>query len=396
VLGWLFRRRGGRAWIALVAAGCVLGLVPPAKAFVYWANHNVFAVGRAGLDGSGADPKFATLGLAIPCGVAVDRRYIYWTNTEYPVGIGRTPIDGGQPDEFITGATSPCGIAVYGHYLYWANGGNYGSIGRANLTGPLDVQENFVPSEAASGRQDLDQPCGLAVGPSGVYWTDRGSGAIGHANLDGTGETTVIASAKAACGIALDGSTMYWPIDISYPSGASSIATSTTSGAGVDPTFITGLNDPCGLTVFSHYLYISDSPTIDRTDLTSADPTAATIQIAQGNQDGCGVAADALYAGTIKVLAARSLPGGAIALTIAVSNPGAITVRQAGPPRELLRPLRAGTSRAGRLTLTIHATPTAHQLLTRHAALQTRLELVYTPTGGVPTTATRVVALRRR
>jgi hypothetical protein len=380
----------------LVAVGVVFGLVPAAGAFVYWANHNVFAVGRAGLDGSGADPRFATLGLAIPCGVAVDRRYVYWTNTSYPVGIGRTPIDGGQPDEFITGATSPCGIAVYGHYLYWANGANYGSIGRANLAGPLAVQENFVASEAASGGQDLDQPCGLAVGPSGIYWTDRGSGAIAHANLDGTGAATVIGNAKAGCGITLDGSTMYWPINVSYPSGASSLARSTTSGASVDPTFITGLNGPCGLAVFSHYLYISDSPTIDRTDLTSTDPTAATVQVAQGNQEGCGVAADALYAGTIKVLTVRSLPAGTIALTILVSNPGSITVRQTGLHRDLIRPLRGRTSRAGRLTLTIRATPAARRLFDRHASLQIRLELVYTPTGGVSTTATRVVMLRRR
>jgi hypothetical protein len=189
---------------------------------------------------------------------------------------------------------------------------------------------------------------------------------------------------------------MYWPIDVSYPSGASSIARSTTSGAGVDPTFITGLNEPCGLAVFSHYLYISDSPTIDRTDLTSTDPTAATVQIAQGNQEGCGVAADALYAGTIKVLTVRSLPAGTIALTVLVSNPGSITVRQTGLHRDLLRPLRDRTSRAGRLTLTIRATPAARRLFDRHASLQTRLELVYTPTGGIPTTATRVVTLRRR
>ncbi|HWE33549.1 MAG TPA: hypothetical protein VG410_08700 [Solirubrobacteraceae bacterium] len=63
----------------MVAVGSVFGLVPAAGAFVYWAGHNAFAGGRAGLDPSGADPRFVTLGLAIPCGVAVDHRYVYWT-----------------------------------------------------------------------------------------------------------------------------------------------------------------------------------------------------------------------------------------------------------------------------------------------------------------------------
>jgi hypothetical protein len=42
----------------------------------------------------------------------------------------------------------------------WLNQGTDGSIGRANLTGPVDVHENFVP---------------------------RGGGAVGRANLDGSG-----------------------------------------------------------------------------------------------------------------------------------------------------------------------------------------------------------------
>jgi hypothetical protein len=370
-------------------------VAPTAGAFVYWANHNTYSIGRAGLDGSAADPKFAGLGESIPCGVAVDGRYVYDTASGFPGGIGRTPIGGGQSEQLIAGTTEPCGIAVYGHYLYWANGANYGSIGRANLAGPLGVQENFVPSEAASGRQDLNEPCGLAVGPTGIYWTDRGSGAIGHANLDGSGESTLLAGANASCGLALAGSVMYWPVNSSYAAGSGAIARALTSGVGLDPTFITGLNGPCGVAVFSHYLYISDSPTVDRTDLTSADPTAATVQITQDNEFGCGVAVDGLYTGTIRVLSARSQRGGAITLTVSVSNPGSIAVHQT-PSSRLLRSLRARTARAGHVVLTLRPTSNARLLLRTHRTLTARVQLVFTPAGGAPSTVNRAVVLRRR
>jgi hypothetical protein len=85
---------------------------------------------------------------AVPCGVAVDGRYIYWAD-EVKGAIGRARDDGtGRLDpSFILGASLPCGVAASRHHLYWANKGRYGSIGRSDLDGPASVQENFVPSD---------------------------------------------------------------------------------------------------------------------------------------------------------------------------------------------------------------------------------------------------------
>jgi hypothetical protein len=198
--------------------------------------------------------------------VAISGRYLYWPR-------------------FISGAASPCGLAVYKDHLYWANKEISGSIGRANLSGPKEVHENFVPSEQASGGHDLWQPCGVAVGPTGIYWSNQIEGAIGHANLDGTGERTLIPGGLQACGVALGSSYLYWT-----DQGNGTIGRALVDGSQPDATYIAGLEGPCGVAVSAHYLYFSDGSTIDRTDLTSADPTAATEQIVMGTRNACGVA----------------------------------------------------------------------------------------------------------
>jgi hypothetical protein len=222
----------------------------------------------------------------MPCGVAVSGRYVYWADEEKGA-IGRARLDGeGKPDPtFITGATLPCGVAVYRRHLYWANKNIAGSIARANLTGPRDVRENFVPSEQASGGHDLGQPCGVAVGPTGIYWSNAIGGSVGRANLNGSGERTLVSGGLQACGVALSRSYVYWTDQANGTIGRALL-----NGALPNPQYITGLNGPCGAAVNSHYLYFADRGTIDRINLRSPDPTSATEQIVTGTRNACGVA----------------------------------------------------------------------------------------------------------
>ncbi len=339
-----------------------------------------------------------SFGDQIPCSVAVSGRYIYWSEPDGVSGasIARAPVDGsGKPNySFITGVSSACGLAVYGNYLYWANGGIDGSIGRASLSGPTDVQENFVPSEQASGGHDLDQACGIAVDATGIYWSDRfGGNGIGHANLDGTGERTLIPSADSSCGVALAGGYLYWA-DNPFV-GASTIGRALESGAQADKTFITGLNGPCGLAVDANYLYFADGSTIDRTDLSSADPTASTQQIVFGNRNACGVAIDTLYQGQLTLYQRRSRKHGLVTLTLGVSNPGQLEIRQVGGRPTLIKPAHARPTRASKLSLTLHPTAAAIKRLLSHASLVTRIKITYTPRGGVGMVkSTRIVLLR--
>ncbi len=77
---------------------------------VYWTNGSTGTIGRANLDGTGANQSFITG--AGPFGVAVDADHVYWTN--FTTGsIGLANLDGtGANQSLLTGATVPFGVAV--------------------------------------------------------------------------------------------------------------------------------------------------------------------------------------------------------------------------------------------------------------------------------------------
>ncbi len=90
-------------------------------------------------------------------GLAVNARYIYWTN-EKGNEIGRANLNGtGVNQRFITGASFPDAIAAGSRYLYWTNQNSH-AIGRARLNG-TDVNQRFV------AKKDFRNLHGVAVNP---------------------------------------------------------------------------------------------------------------------------------------------------------------------------------------------------------------------------------------
>jgi hypothetical protein len=116
------------------------------------------------------------------------------------------------------------------------------------VTEPPDVHESFVPSGQASGGSDLDEPCGVAVDGTGIYWSDANGGTVGHANLDGPGERTLLTGTDPVCRVTL----RCW--DNKPYTGSATIGRALQSADAVDNTYITGLNGPCGAVVASHHL----------------------------------------------------------------------------------------------------------------------------------------------
>ena len=123
--------RGGnlpRGAVLLLAALLVASLTVAsrAEAFVYWSG-NTGGIGRANLDGTGADNGFI---FGYSCGVAVDGTHIYWADQgAFPssASIGRANLDGpGVVEDFIPipADDAPCGVAVDGAHIYWANAGS--------------------------------------------------------------------------------------------------------------------------------------------------------------------------------------------------------------------------------------------------------------------------------
>ena len=383
---------------ALVAVALVIAVgASAAGAFVYWADSDHYQVGRANLDGTGEAASFVKLGVTV-CGVAAAGGYVYWGDWSFG-RIGRARIDGvGKPSTaFVSGSTEPCGVAVYGHYLYWTNGeaaGGVGSVGRADLNNPHDVRENFVPNERATGGSDLDRPCGVAVDATGIYWGSIGNNSIGHANLDGTGERTIITGAGQPCGVALGSGHVFWANQSTGTIGQALI-----SGASPDENYITGQRAPCGLAVYSGYLYWANAGpsfgngTITRTPISGADPTAAAQDIIGGLAAPCGVAVDGLYSGTLTIGRPHEQRNGSIRLPLQVSNPGTIVIGAARGQRHLLTTLVRHVGRAGGVRVTLSQTRLARRLLRAGHGLRERVAVTYTPAGGIDVTKTATISL---
>jgi virginiamycin B lyase len=167
---------------------------------VYWTNVNTGTIGRANLDGSGADQSFIS-GASYPSGVAVDAGHVYWTN--FVAGtIGRANLDGSNPDQsFITGASGPWGVAVDAGHIYWTNFFT-ATIGRANLDG-TDANQGFITTAGGSE--------GVAVDANHIYWGNDWPGTIGRADLDGSNANqSFITSIEGVAGVAVDANHIYW------------------------------------------------------------------------------------------------------------------------------------------------------------------------------------------
>ncbi|HET9119926.1 MAG TPA: hypothetical protein VFN72_05290, partial [Solirubrobacterales bacterium] len=69
--------------VAAVLAALALLIAPPHAHgnFVYWANDNQSTIGRAKINGTGANNNFIT-GVTGVHGVAVDSKFIYWTTLD--------------------------------------------------------------------------------------------------------------------------------------------------------------------------------------------------------------------------------------------------------------------------------------------------------------------------
>jgi virginiamycin B lyase len=268
-----------------LAAVAVLALAfaPRAEAFVYWANDSGTTIGRAALDGTGANQSFVT-GASNPCGVAVDPAHLYWAS-DVPSGtIGRANLTGtGVNQSFIGGAASPCGVAVDAAHLYWANIDN-GTIGRANLDG-TGVNQSFIAGASL--------PCGVAVDAAHLYWASLVDGTIGRANLDGTGvDQSFIAGATVPCGVAVDAGHVYWA---NGPPG-DTIGRADLDGGNPNQFFIDGGSGPCGVAVDGGHVYWANggNGTIGRANL---DGTGVSQSFIAGANGPCGVAVDALDTG---------------------------------------------------------------------------------------------------
>jgi hypothetical protein len=323
---------GGGAAAALVAVLAILILllllVKDANGnFVYWTNETETTIGRAKINGVGPNNSFIT-GLDDPIGVAVDSKFIYWSERGATDRIGRANLDGsGVNPNFITsasGVSNPSGVAVTPTHIYWANGSN--TIGRANLDGTGPVAD-FITTTS-------DAHCGIAVDANFVYWTDtiNPSDTIGRAPLGGSGsDPNFITGISAECGVGADSSFLYWGTDT--PS--RSIGRATIGGGGATNDFIPNAVSsgvPCGVAVNPQYIFWGNegASAIGRADISGSSPNPTLIS---GASTPCLLAAAPSNKVTINSITPKKKKGTAI-VNAKVPGPGQITLSQTAGPQD--------------------------------------------------------------
>jgi hypothetical protein len=95
--------------------------------------------------------------------MAVDSAHLYWANGNSAT-IGRADLDGTGANEFFIFAGSPQAVAVDGAHVWWANGRPFYAIGKANLDG-TSVNERFIPTLSAPAGVAVDALAAPAPGP---------------------------------------------------------------------------------------------------------------------------------------------------------------------------------------------------------------------------------------
>jgi hypothetical protein len=291
--------------------------------FVYWANENGTSIGRAKINGTGANNNFIA-GLDGVHGVAIDSNFIYWTTLSGGVStIGRANLDGsGVNNQFITAnVTDPTSVAVTSSALYWTNEVGMGgtSIGRAGLDGS-NPDPNFIAGPVS--------PCGLAADSNFLYFFGDTTH-IGRASLNGSGvDKTFITIPERFCGLAVDPSFLYWSTGTSNAIGRVPVSGGTPTPGFVSAGTTTG--GPCGVAVNSQYLFWgnTDAKTVGRSNLNGASPNPTFIS---GPTNPCQMAAAPSNKITVNSIAKKKKKGNAI-ISAKVSGPGQITLNQVSTP----------------------------------------------------------------
>ena len=420
---------GGNLSLRLVTAllavliALTLALASRAEAYVYWLGYHGEAgtieeanptIGRANLDGTGVKGDLVVLRLrGGGGGLAVDDAHLYWANTAthealgIAPSIGRANLDGtGRNHGFIAdvNVSFASGVAVDDEHVYWVSkfGDDFGfkpasgAIGRANLDG-TGVDESFISGvNFPSG--------GVAVEGSHLYWTSyspdtnpndlySSPSRIGRADVDGTGvEENFITRASGVTELAVDDSHVWWAWQGRFAGG---IARANLDGTGVENVIGGGEEDPfpCGIAVTDTHLYWTTGGSIGRANL---DGSRATHELITGVGTRCGLVVDALGPPPSNDFslgkARKNRRKGTAKLTVVVPGPGELELAKSKKVKADEQTAEA----AGNENLSVKAKGKTRKKLNPKGKAKVRAKVTFTPDGGEASTQSKRVKLIRR
>jgi hypothetical protein len=407
--------RGIWAPALLLAALLILGLAlaSRAEAYIYWGDSHI---NRANVDGNGAQTLVSEA--YAHNGMAVDGEHIYWAASLYANRgtqntIARANLDGTGVDlSFITvtgpvlpgvGPPLPAGVAVDDEHVYWAYSDwanpDTGAIGRANLDGS-GVDKNFI-----SGTR---RPSGVAVDDQHVYWGDTDARAIGRGNLDGSGvDHSFIGNVRVPFAVAVDAAHIYWA---NWGNGA--VGRANLDGSGVNQRFI-GAAGPDGLAVDATHIYWTTPSQSEwarngaiwraKLDGSSAEclvtglsPIPGDLAVdalgpPQSDPPGCErppPPSNTFSFGKVK----KNKKKGTAKLTVKVPGPGGLRLAKS-------KKVKAKNKRAdaeGKVKLPIKPRRKAKQKLATKGKVKVKAKVTFTPDGGDPNTQSKRLKLVKR
>lgn len=222
-----------------------------------------------------------TLGIALSQAPRADA-LVYWTtlndDASYSWSIGVARLDGTGASNYFIDATdfddgNASYLAVDLNHVYWGNdawyveGDGAGAIGRANLDGS-GFDPAFVELRVPTDGDTFATPTELAAAGGYVYWTDLNRNSIGRATAGGGGVDYSFIDSANPGGIAVTDEYIYWrtcSIAFACNVGTEWIARASLDGSVIDREFLLADGNPYsdvpldGLAVSSSHIYWSNN-----------------------------------------------------------------------------------------------------------------------------------------
>jgi virginiamycin B lyase len=401
------------AWrvVLLVAAiiAFTLSFASRADAFIYWSSGGE-TIGRANLDGTGADPIFLNNeGNGGALRLAVNGDYIYWNaEPSFSEAIGRASLDRNDINyrfiSFPSPSTGVENVTVAGGHIYWTAQLSE-SIGRANLDG-TGVDNNFISLDPGNPDGVVgDDAADVAVDGGHIYWTrSHGDysdpGGIGRANLDASGiDPNFIAAGPGRYphNLAVDGEHIYWTEFERFGSNPT-IGQANLDGSGVNPNFISLPAQGEDLAVDAGHIYwVQGFSAIGRANLDGTGVEGSFIPQSALGGNAFGLAVDSLTSetgrseislGKVK----KNKKKGTAKLTVNVRGPGILELLGTKKVKSALKFVDA----AGKEKLSVKSTGKAKKRLNAKGKAKLKAEVSFESDSGTLSTEAKKIKLVKR